>query len=135
MILKIDTTITNALAATLLKNGVVLAEKRVEAPRRQAELLLPTIIELLAEQKITPQDINTIEVVASGGSFTSLRIGVLTANALAYAWGKKLVATTAAGEDISAQSLKDFGDYQVVVPQYEAEPNIGKTQKDTKRCK
>ncbi len=133
MILRINTTIPDALAVSLFDNQKLLAVKEVAAPRRQAEALLPAIIDLLAEQKISPAELRLIQVVVKGGSFTSLRIGVLTANALAYAWHKDLMAITADGEDLSSYALKEFNDYKIAVPQYEAEPNIGTQSKGTKK--
>ncbi|HPW05950.1 MAG TPA: hypothetical protein PLA05_03260, partial [bacterium] len=60
-----------------------------------------------------------IRVQNEGGSFTSLRIGVLTANALAYALGIPVTPLN------GGKSFKFVGG-QAVRPKYQSEPNIGK---------
>jgi len=133
MILKIDTTITNTIKITLLQGEKIFLTKEIFAPRSQSENLLPTVINALAEAKITWSGLSCIAVVVDGGSFTSLRIGVLTANALAYATNLPLQAISANGEDVSKDNLKKFLDYKIAVPEYNTEPNIGKSKKASKQ--
>jgi tRNA threonylcarbamoyl adenosine modification protein YeaZ len=110
---------------TVSRPGVFVALKRAQqtvierfwpSDRQQAEQLLPGILELLAEQKLDWSDLGAIQVVNQGGSFTSLRIGVVTANALAYALGLPVAGT-------NGQSLQGEG-YQIVEPEYSSQPNI-----------
>lgn len=63
----------------------LIVRQKIKAPRQQAEKLLPAIDRMLRTKKIKLNAIKKIVVVNRGGSFTSLRIGVLTANALGYA--------------------------------------------------
>ena len=65
-----------------------------------------------------------IKVENYGGSFTSLRIGVITANALAYA----LKIPVEANSKINHKNKK-FGLYSIVEPVYDREPNIGISKK------
>ncbi len=132
MILKIDTTISETIKITLLKKEEIFLTKEVLAPRAQSEKLLPTIFRVLEDAKTTWLDLSGLEVVVTGGSFTSLRIGVLTANALAYALKLPLQAISAEGENVSKNNLKKFLNYKIAVPEYNGEPNIGRTKKRSK---
>lgn len=97
-------------------------EKVSRTKRGQAEKLLVIVDKLMQENSISWRSIKKIIVADSGGSFTSLRIGVLTANALAYARGIKV-------EGESGNKPLDFKQFQVVTPIYSGEPNIGKSKK------
>ena len=71
---------------------------------RTAQSLLPTIEELLQERGWRPADVELVGVTTGPGSFTGLRIGIVTAKTFAYATGAKLVgvhtlAAIAAGID------------------------------------
>ena len=132
MILKIDTTISDTIKITLLKKEEIFLMKEVLAPCAQSEKLLPTIFRLLEDAKITWSDLSGLEVVVTGGSFTSLRVGILTANALAYALKLPLQAISAEGENVSKNNLKKFLNYKIAVPEYNSEPNIGQTKKRSK---
>jgi len=117
MILTIDTTIEPDIIVSISANGKKIS-KRVSAPRQQAEKLLPLIIKLLDTQKISFKKIKEIKVKNQGGNFTSLRIGVLTANALAYALGVKV-------SPINGEEVFSFKGGHAVKPEYQSEPNIG----------
>jgi len=133
MILRINTTIPDTINISLLKEGQVFLLKDILAPRAQSENLLPAIIDILAEAKVSWPDLSGIQVVVKGGSFTSLRIGVLTANALAYAANLPLQAVGVDGEDLSKDNLKKFLNHKIAVPEYDGEPNIGQTKKKSKQ--
>lgn len=62
--------------------------------KRHNSTLLSAIDELLDRNKITVRDIDVIGVVCGPGSFTGIRIGVSTANALAMATQAKIVEIT-----------------------------------------
>lgn len=53
--------------------------------------LLPKIEKLLKKHKQTLENIEAIGAVIGPGSFTGLRVGVTTANAIGYALGKPLI--------------------------------------------
>ncbi|MFA6171746.1 MAG: hypothetical protein WC715_04860 [Patescibacteria group bacterium] len=90
----------------IFKDGKKIAGKEVRARYAQAEKLLPLIDKMFADKRLAAKarkgkkpgvkiikgkpglkDIKEIAVANKGGSFTSLRIGVVTANALGYALG------------------------------------------------
>jgi len=118
MVLTIDTTLNDYIQISLIGGGKKIA-KKLRAPRLQTEKLLPLIVKMMAAKGMSWKDIEEVRVQNQGASFTSLRIGVLTANALAYALR------------VPAKSLADgevfvFPGGQAVKPHYASEPNIGK---------
>lgn len=114
MILEIDTT-GDESRVTLRKGDETIAERRFSGDRQEAERLLPVITELLAAAGCTFADLETVRASDRGGRFTSLRIGVTTANALAYAIARFQ------GCEWSPQSL--------IHPHYAQEPNISVSKK------
>ena len=122
MILTIDTVQDQGrqIVVQLKDQGRKVACQSVEAEFAQAEKLLPLVEELLKAQNIQPSALAGIEVRSKGGGFTALRIGVATANALAYAWQIPVVA--------AGQAHKPAGrPFSVVKPEYGQEPNINLT--------
>lgn len=117
MILVIDTSQKDKVRLRLYRGRAVLKEKSFFSERAQAEKLLPEIEKLLRAEKIGLDEITEIKVVQCGESFTSLRIGVLTANALAYALGIS-IAPTKGGR------IKRAGGINIVEPKYNRKPNI-----------
>lgn len=96
--------------------GDFVAKNNIKTDYDHAEKLMPAIIKLLNSKKINLKDIAKIKIADSGGSFTSLRIGVVTANALGYALGVPVL-----GEKGNARK---FGDSGIIEPIYDREPNI-----------
>jgi len=124
MILYINTVLNDEIVIALYNKEKLIAEKKISAPRQQAEKLLPAIDKLLKAKKIKLSDLEKISVENYGGSFTSLRIGVITANALAYALKIPVEAKSKMN-----QKNKKFGAYSIVEPVYDREPNIGISKK------
>ncbi len=118
MVLTIDTASDNLIKVTLSGPGGTKT-KRLVASRQQAEKLLPLVVGLLSGQGVAWRQIKSVQVKNEGGNFTSLRIGVLTANALAYALG--VPAESATNKDVFV-----FSGGQAVKPRYQTEPNIGR---------
>lgn len=123
MVLTIDTTLNDYIQISLLGGNKKIV-KKVKAPRLQTEKLLPLLVKMMVAKGIAWKDIKEVRVQNQGASFTSLRVGVLTANALAYALG------------IPARALVDgevfaFPGGQAVRPHYASEPNIGKSKAGT----
>lgn len=119
MILSIDTTDNVNIKISLEGDGRVLADLLVPAARAQAEELLPAIAKVLSGGRAKLKDIKGIKVASQGGSFTSLRIGVTTANALGYALGVPVFSQDNKAK-IGEEGLR------IVEPQYDRGPNIGK---------
>lgn len=63
--------------------------------RRHTSEILSELDKLFVSAGITPADVGVVGVVVGPGSFTGIRIGVATANAMAMATGAKVVEITA----------------------------------------
>jgi len=90
LFLGIDTSSASGTVAVTSPERV-LAEWTLEADRSHAARLLPHIRCLLREADLTLGDIRGIGVTVGPGSFTGLRIGIVTAKTLALVSGKPLV--------------------------------------------
>lgn len=100
------------------ESGAELLVLSEEARYKQAENLLPLIQRGLAQLGLSWEDVSHIEVSDNGGSFSALRVGVLTANALAFALGRPVRGT-------SGNQPVSFSGYDIVPAVYNREPNIG----------
>lgn len=123
MTLYINTTLRDEIIISLKNGDNILVTKKINSPRTQAEKLLPAIDRLLKARKIKLSDLKKIIVANYGGSFTSLRIGIITANALAYALKIPVIAEN------KIKKNKEFSGYSIVEPIYDREPNIGISKK------
>jgi tRNA A37 threonylcarbamoyladenosine modification protein TsaB len=121
MQLFINTSTNDEVIIALMEGGSVVLEKRFSARYRQAELLLVEIDSLLAEKKVKLEKIDKIIVENRGESFTALRIGVVTANALGYALSIPVVEKQVIDKKIAQKHAED---YDIVKPEYNREPNI-----------
>lgn len=70
----------------------VCARRALDETRRHARDLAPAVAELLAGQGWKPRDVHGVFVSRGPGSYTGLRIGVLSAKVFAYATGCALLA-------------------------------------------
>ncbi|MCZ4269621.1 tRNA (adenosine(37)-N6)-threonylcarbamoyltransferase complex dimerization subunit type 1 TsaB [Tritonibacter mobilis] len=70
-------------AAALLRGDSVLAQRREEMAKGQAERLMPLLEELLTEGGVTWADLDAIAVGIGPGNFTGIRISVSAARGLA----------------------------------------------------
>jgi tRNA A37 threonylcarbamoyladenosine modification protein TsaB len=102
----------------LIREKKVVSGKSREAQYRQSENLLPLIQEVLSESGVSVKDIKQIEVENRGGTFTSVRIGVVIANALGYAWN---IPVTGKGTESAEKTLNGK---TITRPIYDKEPNI-----------
>ena len=89
LVLSIDTA-TKACAVGLCHDGKILAEYKINMGMTHSEGLMPQLEQLLERTGVQKADIDLIAVSMGPGSFTGLRIGLATAEALAYAWKKPL---------------------------------------------
>lgn len=73
-------------------DGVIVAERRLDESRRHARDLASVCATLLAEAGIAPRRLNGVVVGIGPGSFTGLRVGIMSAKAFAYATECELIA-------------------------------------------
>jgi tRNA threonylcarbamoyladenosine biosynthesis protein TsaB len=66
--------------------------RRLDESRRHARELAQSMATLLAEQGWRPRDIQAVIVSRGPGSYTGLRVGIMSAKAFAYAAGCALIA-------------------------------------------
>ena len=93
-ILALETTDAQGSVA-LCVGGEILTSRRLDAERRSAQTLAPTINETLAEFGWNPRDVDAVAVAIGPGSFTGLRVGVATAKMFAWAVGAKIIGVDA----------------------------------------
>lgn len=87
MILAIDTSASVSVALYDEGADAVLAERAEFAPRGHAELLSGFVEHVLADAGATGADITRIVVGTGPAPFTGLRVGLVTARTLGFAWG------------------------------------------------
>jgi tRNA threonylcarbamoyladenosine biosynthesis protein TsaB len=69
----------------LAQGTTLVALRRLDEARRHARDLAPAVAELLAGQGWRPRDVHGVIVSRGPGSYTGLRVGIMSAKTLAYA--------------------------------------------------
>lgn len=75
----------------LAQGADLLADVALDEQRRHARDLAPTVSKLLAEQGWRPGDLQAVLVSQGPGSYTGLRVGLMSAKTLCWAVGCALV--------------------------------------------
>ncbi len=109
----------------------LLGVRRLDEGRRHARDLAPAVADLLSRQGWQPRDIRAVIVSRGPGSYTGLRVGVMSAKAFAYATGCALIAVdtfeiVAAQAPPEAQTVYVLADAQqdhLYVQRYERNPS------------
>jgi len=88
-VLAIDTSTPAVTAGVVSVNGTVVlaAERAPLAARGHGELLTPAVADSLREAGVQPRDLAAVVAGTGPGPFTGLRVGLVTAAALADALG------------------------------------------------
>ncbi len=89
-ILAIDST-REQLLVVLIKNDNFIVHESEANKRGHSSSLLPCIDEMMEYYELTPNDLDAVAVVTGPGSFTGIRIGTATANAIAMGTGAKRI--------------------------------------------
>jgi tRNA threonylcarbamoyladenosine biosynthesis protein TsaB len=92
----------------LARAGAVLRAVSLDDGRRHARDLASTVATAFAAESLTPRDLTGVIVGRGPGSYTGLRVGLMSAKALAYALGCELraVETFAAIAEQSPSTAK-----------------------------
>ena len=109
LVLGIDTALKSCSAA-VLRDGSVLAERRLALEKGHAEHLAPMVAEALGEARVAAKDLDRVGVVIGPGGFAGVRVGLAFARGLALGTHAKVIGVTslaalAAGVDAPPQSL------------------------------
>lgn len=107
-ILAIDTSSITASVA-LLEDGVIKGEYNLNTGLTHSEQLLPMVEALLKNTGSQIEQIDRFVVTSGPGSFTGLRIGIATANALAQAHHKEVLGLSTL--DALAENGRHFKGY------------------------
>lgn len=140
MYLLINTAKTDLITLALIElkgqDDFFWHHKSIEAPRQQSEKLLLNIERLLKNNKASLKKLNGVIVITGPGSFTSLRIGLASANTLGYVLNipvigislKELKRENDLLEMVKKgiKKLKKQKSFKIVLPYYGQEPNITK---------
>lgn len=97
----------------LLKNSIVLEKREVESSQNHSILVMPTISNILSNNKIDTSYLNEIIVVNGPGSFTGVRIGVVIAKTLAYTLNIPIKTITSL-ECIAVSTIKDNNKLSII---------------------
>ena len=127
MILAIRTDSNQAEIYLVEPGGKVVKKQQWQAGRELSKQILAKINTIIAGNFV---QIQAVVVYEGPGSFTSLRIGISVANALAYAKEIPIASTT--GRNWLADGIKKLNTQKsgkYIVPRYGAEPNITKPKK------
>lgn len=101
-ILGIDTA-TLVCSVAVVSADKMLAEYTLQVKKTHSERLLPLIAAVLEDTGLTPADLDGVAVAGGPGSFTGLRIGMVTAKALGQALDLPLIAVSTL-EALAAQN-------------------------------
>lgn len=88
--------------------------RRLDAARRHARDLAPAVAEMLAAQGWRPRDVQAVVVSRGPGSYTGLRVGIMSAKAFAYATDCALIAVETFA--VIAQQAADASDSRGLTP-------------------
>src|SRR5262249_13199565 len=99
------------------EGDVLGAVRRLDEARRHARDLAPAVRDLLAGRGWRPGDVEAVVIGRGPGSYTGLRVGIMSARAFAYATGCALIAVDtfaaiAAQAPLEAECLHVLGDAQ-----------------------
>jgi len=133
MILIIHTADQSQVLLALAKASKLIAQKRFKAQYQQGEKLLLAIDDLLQAKNYKLKAIKGIAVISGPGPFTALRIGVATANTLAWALGVPIIGIKLNEfQDldqlaaVAEKKIKKASAGKIIEPFYDKEPNITK---------
>ncbi len=130
MILFINTSQTDLIEVKLIKDDQIVGQLESREEFKQAELLLGMIDKLIEDRRSKIEDLQFVAVVSGPGAFSALRLGVTTANSLAWSLGIPIVEVTSSEAENDETLLKALKEKvidhksSIIIPKYGKEPNI-----------
>lgn len=131
MYLLIDTSDSKKIFI-LLADDNLKVKKEISAVYAQEEKLLISLMEIFKKYEIKKGDLKGVIVINGPGSFSSLRVGLAVANALAWSWKIPIQGWSKnefkSYEELIEKSVikfKQLNNFSLVLPYYGREPNIG----------
>jgi tRNA threonylcarbamoyladenosine biosynthesis protein TsaB len=117
----------------LADGSTLLAERTLDENRRHARDLAPAVADLLRQFDWRPRDLAAVLVSLGPGSYTGLRVGIMSAKALAYATGCAVVGVPtfqviATQTPVSESELEVIADAQQEKLYLQAHRRIAATQ-------
>ncbi|HUV57083.1 MAG TPA: tRNA (adenosine(37)-N6)-threonylcarbamoyltransferase complex dimerization subunit type 1 TsaB [Dehalococcoidales bacterium] len=106
MQLAIDTA-TDTASLVLIQNGEVLAESTWRCEQSHTTQLLPHLVDLMEQNKLSLQSISGVIVVKGPGSYNGLRVGISTAKGLAFSLGIPIIGISSL--ELAAYQHADTG--------------------------
>lgn len=106
----------------LFAEGDKIASEVWRSERRLGDDLLPRVMELLGSKNLNLANLNQILVCPGPGSFTGTRIGVATANSLAWSLDIPVKSFDGPGKISDTDKGRHFS--KPVQPVYASEPHV-----------
>lgn len=107
LLLALDTSSKSGSVALFYGNQFLLSHE-VEGSGKSAAQLTPTIQSVLNESAFSISDLHYLAVATGPGSFTGIRVGVVTAKVMAYSLGCQVVGVNSMAA-IALDALEDAG--------------------------
>ena len=132
MILFINTSKTNLIQLKLILNNKVIDQLESHEEFRQSELLLSMIDKIFKKNKVRLPSLKYLAIVTGPGAFSALRLGIATANAMAWALNIPIIELNSDEASLGDKELvkliarksKLTKSFKQAVPKYGKEPNI-----------
>lgn len=102
----INTSLKDRVFLALYKNDRLVSKSILKTKYKQAEKLLSGIERLFQRARVCLKDLKGIIVVKGPGPFTALRIGIVTANTLAFALGIPVIGIKTPEFNKLSESIK-----------------------------
>lgn len=134
MILFINTSKTDLIQLKLIQDGQIVGQLESHDEYKQSELLLSMIDKLFKNSRYTIHDTGYLAVVSGPGAFSALRLGVTTANALAWSLKIPIIEVESEEAEDEQNVIKSIDKrvgramFKPITPKYGREPNITKAK-------